>query len=137
MAVNLATLSTEELCNLVATGKVSPGEMAKILQQRNGTGNGAVTAKVGPKGTIVLGGCGQWPHTFYLEQWYRVLAAVSKVEALVVKHHDQGVEFSGLTRVTKGGPEIPYSTCLSVKDPDKLAAYREKARTALEEFITA
>jgi len=51
--------------------------------QLKGKDKGGITLKVSEKGALSLYGMGRFPVTLYKEQWLRVLASASQIEAFI------------------------------------------------------
>lgn len=90
--LDLAGMTIGALCQLNATGQITPEQLAAELDRRhkaelakaNAKPAVSLSAKISEKGAVSVYGLGRFPVTLYREQWERLRSAYDTTIAPVV-----------------------------------------------------
>jgi hypothetical protein len=82
-------MSKEDILAKVAAGELSVDVASKQLADLETTRRSSLYCKVSPKGAVSLYGLQRMPVTLYVEQWERLLAFASELQAFMKEHDSE------------------------------------------------
>jgi hypothetical protein len=131
-------MSKLQILGMVAAKEITLDEAEKLLSDQEKKTAGKLYFKVSAKGALSVYGLQRMPVTLYVEQWTRLLAVVSELQAFIKGHDSEFSHKADKAKANGNGKPAPETVVdEDIEDEDTIEDDDEEFEDEQEDEIEA